>query len=164
MKASKPETTGYFWRVCDAFIPQTCLTGHRSFFGSSDFGSCLPPFHFLYHFLFTFFCSRYSISPRSPCVSSLSITDIKHQLKDLSLLHLSISCIPSFPRPSSASEVFFFSLELSYPSLPPHLTPPSPPPPVPSLPRPWTVPSVFKREAKDFPQSFNLGLSQSGIT
>lgn len=37
-------------------------------------------------------------------------------------------------------------------------------PPLPFLLRPWTVPSVFKREAKDFPQSFNLGLSQSGIT
>lgn len=88
------------------------------------------PCTFFIIFLFTFFCPRYSFSPHSSCVSSLSITDIKHQLKDLSLLHLSISCIPSFPRPSSASEVFFFSLELSYPSLhhplPPYTTPSHP--------------------------------------
>lgn len=31
--------------------------------------------------------------------------------------------------------------------------------------RPWTVmPGVFKKEAEDFPQSFNLGLLQSGTT
>lgn len=78
-----------------------------------------------------------------------------------------------FPWPSSAScQKPFFPQNFNLSSTPflhtllplplPFLPPPSLSP---SLLRPWTVmPGVFKNEAEDFPQSFNLGLLQSGTT
>lgn len=105
----------------------------------------------LYVFLFpTFFlhlfslCNQHKASTQRPSLPA-------------SIYSILLECHPLMP-----FRGIFLSFELSYPFLSPSF------PPLPSLPpsllRPWTVPSVFKREAKDFPQSFNLGLSQSGIT
>lgn len=117
-------------------------------FRSFDFGYNLLPSHF-----FPFFASH------MPFFLHLYPLCNQHQASTQgpSLPDSMYSILLEGP-PLMAFRGIFPFFKLSYPFLYPLF------PPLPSLLRPWIVPSVFKREAKDFPQSFNLGLSQSGIT
>ena len=105
--------------------------------------------------------------PISPSVAPPVQTGSKYDFREVSFRPQTYSS-SLFPWPSSASfQKPFFPQNFNLSSTPfLHTLLPLPlPPPSPSLLRPWTVmPGVFKNEAEDFPQSFNLGLLQSGTT
>lgn len=110
--------------------------------------------------------------PVSPSVAPPVQTGSKYDFREVSFRPQTFAS-SLFPWPSSAScQKPFFPQNFNLSSTPfLHTLLPLPLPFLPplslspSLLRPWTVmPGVFKNEAEDFPQSFNLGLLQSGTT
>lgn len=121
-------------------------------FGSFDFGQKLLPSHFLW-FVFPYLLHVF-IFPTFFLHLFPLFNQHKASTQRPSLTASIYSILLEGPPLMPFRGIFPFFRTFLSPSFPPLL----------SLLRPWTVPSVFKREAKDFPQSFNLSLSQSGIT